>query len=299
MKPTAKRHHPGNNSPSSTKKHKPATQLSLSSYLTSNSTPSTSTLPTHLDLTTPPPEHNKNAKSTSSAGKGTGKQPHHSGGGAGQASKKGKEKAKVPIVDDDQESDDMIILEETFVNASTIPTMTKPLRSIPTTSSAKPSSSVTASSKPLPPSPAKPPPQLHPTDIKPLSTFASANSRKLPPKGPSDRSLNTSVYAFEPQQDIDTAGWPGGRVPFAFLCDAFVIISATRSRIIIDRVLVNLLRTVIELDPDSLVGTSFFLVDSFLMHGGRGLTRLACRCDLLGHWPLGSCARRNRAGNRS
>ncbi|ORY79357.1 hypothetical protein BCR35DRAFT_279523 [Leucosporidium creatinivorum] len=64
--------------------------------------------------------------------------------------------------------------------------------------------------------------------------------------------LDTSLYEFNPSTDVDTSLWPGGRMPYSFLTEAFVIVSATKSRLIISRVLTNLLRTAIELDPASL-----------------------------------------------
>lgn len=64
--------------------------------------------------------------------------------------------------------------------------------------------------------------------------------------------LDTSVYEFNPVTDVDTSLWPGGRMPYSFLTSAFVIVSATKSRLIISRVLTNLLRAAIELDPASL-----------------------------------------------
>lgn len=67
------------------------------------------------------------------------------------------------------------------------------------------------------------------------------------------KSLDTPLYSFNPKLDVNTSNWPKGRVPYAFLTEAFVLISGTKSRLTIVRVLTNLLRAVIELDPDSLL----------------------------------------------
>ncbi|KAL8276285.1 hypothetical protein RQP46_011313 [Phenoliferia psychrophenolica] len=125
-------------------------------------------------------------------------------------------------------------------------------------------SAPTASTSALPipspsPTPTKPPPDTKPTlpsasPSKGLAFFpglsgstpASTTSSR-PPK-----SLNCSIFTFTPTTDVETSHWPKGRVPFAVLTDAFVEISATKSRLIILRVLTNLLRLVIELDPQSL-----------------------------------------------
>lgn len=72
-----------------------------------------------------------------------------------------------------------------------------------------------------------------------------------------EKPLDTSVYEFDPATDVDTSKWPSGRMPYSYLTHAFVIISATKSRLIISRSLTNLLRTVIELDPDSLEAVTY------------------------------------------
>lgn len=119
-------------------------------------------------------------------------------------------------------------------------------------------------------SPAPPPklvsldtkPTLHPaTPTKALAFFpglggpAASATKATPPSRPT-KSLDTSIFSFEPKRDVDTTAWLKGRVPFAVLVDAFVQVSSTKSRLVILRVLVNLLRVVIELDPESLLGRS-------------------------------------------
>jgi hypothetical protein len=95
------------------------------------------------------------------------------------------------------------------------------------------------------------------------STLAFFSPTKaLPtPAGPlhAGRSLDTSIYSFSPTSDVDSSSWTDGRIPFAFLVDAFVLISATKSRLTIVRVLTNLLRVVVELDPASLLRKSIVL----------------------------------------
>lgn len=97
--------------------------------------------------------------------------------------------------------------------------------------------------------------------------FFSPTKALSTPTGPphAGRSLDTSIYSFSPTFDVDTSSWRDGKIPFAFLVDAFVLISATKSRLTILRVLTNLLRVVVELDPASLLRKSIVLpLDSHL-----------------------------------
>lgn len=49
--------------------------------------------------------------------------------------------------------------------------------------------------------------------------------------------LDTDPLLFQPEE-VDVAGWPGGRVPYAFIVSAgFVPVSATRKRLAIVRIL--------------------------------------------------------------
>lgn len=69
--------------------------------------------------------------------------------------------------------------------------------------------------------------------------------------------LEKDIFEFDPKQDISTDTWPrtqAGKIhiPYSFLVAAFVLISATRSRLIIVTVMTNTLRTIVEYDPEVL-----------------------------------------------
>ncbi|GAA5865284.1 hypothetical protein JCM3774_004922 [Rhodotorula dairenensis] len=72
---------------------------------------------------------------------------------------------------------------------------------------------------------------------------------------PNNRPLDTSLFSFQPLTDVTFS--PHARVPFSFFTDALVLISSTKSRLYIQLVLTNLLRTVIEHDPSSLVSVIY------------------------------------------
>lgn len=66
--------------------------------------------------------------------------------------------------------------------------------------------------------------------------------------------FDTDPLQFDP--DIYgslVAKWPNGKAPYGLLTRAFVLVNSTRSRIKIVDTLVNLIRTLIRLDPDSLL----------------------------------------------
>lgn len=67
--------------------------------------------------------------------------------------------------------------------------------------------------------------------------------------------LDTSLFSFHPSTDVSFS--PHARVPFSFFTDALVLISSTKSRLYIQLVLTNLLRTVIEHDPASLLSVIY------------------------------------------
>lgn len=93
----------------------------------------------------------------------------------------------------------------------------------------------------------------------PRSAKTAAQSSRTPrlSRFIAEKPLDTSVYEYNPATDVDTSGWPLGRMPYSYLTQAFVIISATKSRLLISRVLTNLLRTAIELDPESLEAITY------------------------------------------
>ncbi|GAB00057.1 uncharacterized protein L969DRAFT_54793 [Mixia osmundae IAM 14324] len=69
--------------------------------------------------------------------------------------------------------------------------------------------------------------------------------------------LQRDIFDFLPSRDIDTSSWPrqNGKVivPYAFLTAAFVLIAATRSRLVIVTLLTNALRTITHFQPDALL----------------------------------------------
>lgn len=79
--------------------------------------------------------------------------------------------------------------------------------------------------------------------------------------------LGDDIFVFDPWT-IDTSSWPvtsnkhgvlAPTTPYALLTHAFVLITATRSRLAITSVLTNLLRTVRAHDPESLLATVYLV----------------------------------------
>ncbi|KAM0788433.1 hypothetical protein ACM66B_001568 [Microbotryomycetes sp. NB124-2] len=152
---------------------------------------------------------------------------------------------------DDDDDDDLIIVDDTAStsNATSNRKALGPLASIFTSPKAAKTSGKQTSPKRS---------TLPHADEKPKIKSELGLAKPNPPTAPLNASfikskpLDTGVYEFNPSTDIDTSSWPQGRVPYSFLTDAFVLISSTKSRLLISRVLTNLLRTTIELDPQSL-----------------------------------------------
>lgn len=76
--------------------------------------------------------------------------------------------------------------------------------------------------------------------------------------------LDADIFAFDPRSDISTATWPrtaAGKlqIPYSFLVAAFVLVSATRSRLSIVTVVTNTLRTVVEYQPEMLRETVYLV----------------------------------------
>ncbi|CBQ69100.1 related to DNA ligase I [Sporisorium reilianum SRZ2] len=112
----------------------------------------------------------------------------------------------------------------------------------------------TAAATPTSPS-KKPTPTYRPVDLAALD----ASIQAIP--------LGDDVFVFDPWA-VDTSSWPtisdkdGNLVPttpYALLTHAFVLITATRSRLAITTLLTNLLRTVRAHDPDSLLPTVYLV----------------------------------------
>jgi hypothetical protein len=169
---------------------------------------------------------------------------------------KGKGTASEPKAEpevDDSGSDDCIIVEE-------------PKQPNTTTASGK---AIFASADLQKPSPTSKPKRPS-TPGQPRTTSASPGTKPttfsfFSPAQPvastiatsSFKSLDTPVYAFNPKTDVDTSRWPSSRLPYSYLTSAFVLISSTKRRLTILRVLTNLLRVAIELDPASLLAVVY------------------------------------------
>lgn len=71
--------------------------------------------------------------------------------------------------------------------------------------------------------------------------------------------FDNDPFSFDPNTYKGIANkWPAGKAPYALLTRAFVLVNLTRSRIKIVNTLVNLVRTLIRLDPDSLLAAVCF-----------------------------------------
>ena len=76
--------------------------------------------------------------------------------------------------------------------------------------------------------------------------------------------LDNDIFAFDPSSDISTATWPRSasgtlQIPYSFLTAAFVLVSATRGRLIITTIITNTLRTVIQYQPEVLRETVYLV----------------------------------------
>lgn len=107
----------------------------------------------------------------------------------------------------------------------------------------------------------------HPTPSRKGKEKATIGTFQLSttPIATSYPSLETDILAFVPSRDIDVSTWPrkGDKlsVPYAFLTSAFVTISATKSRLAITTVLVNVYRTIIAYEPDALLDALYLITN--------------------------------------
>ena len=112
------------------------------------------------------------------------------------------------------------------------------------------------------------------SDTKPIvnskgkgPTNESPSKLFVPPADSSDPvayPLHTDIFAFDPSVDVSTATWPRTasgklRIPYSFLTAAFVLVSATRGRLIITTIITNTLRTVVEYQPEVLRETVYLV----------------------------------------
>lgn len=141
--------------------------------------------------------------------------------------------------DEEDEDDDLIILDQSTPVASTSKTTLDNVKS------------ESMDQKPFLKEDVKP-------QLRMMATFDMKGKgiAQLPDDGGppvESKSLDTPVCAFNPLLDVDTSKWPKGRMPFSYLTEAFVSIGSTKSRLAIMRIMTNLLRVVIEHDPESLL----------------------------------------------
>lgn len=162
-------------------------------------------------------------------------------------------------------------------------------------------------------------PDVRPSPSKNIAVFdtaAATSSCAAGPSGQADgadgtssptRPLDTSLFSFDPSSDISFGSHT--RIPFSFFTDALLLISSTRSRLYIQLVLTNLLRTVIERDSSSLVSVIYLCSNrigpSYEPQTELGIgwrtsprrfdeKRLERRADLAGSCPQRFCPSRSR-----
>lgn len=111
-------------------------------------------------------------------------------------------------------------------------------------------------------------PRVKASPTKMLSIFdtssassSTANTQSVDPIASSSnvsasQSIDTPLFSFAPDPSFFK---PHLRTPFSYLTSALVLLSATKSRLLIQQVLTNLLRTVIELDPNTLESVVYLL----------------------------------------
>lgn len=101
-----------------------------------------------------------------------------------------------------------------------------------------------------PPVTNKPAPSKDLPKAKEVSLQADTAARNLVDEIPFD----SDPLSFDPGEYCGLAGnWPEGKATYAFLTRAFVLVDGTRSRIKIVDTLVNMIRTLVKLDPESLL----------------------------------------------
>ncbi|GAA5938583.1 uncharacterized protein JCM15063_005362 [Sporobolomyces koalae] len=160
------------------------------------------------------------------------------------------------VLDDD---DDEIIIVD---SPRPPPREQPPIASIfkPQTPS-KPARKPTAGDQPLEETKPDVKPDVKPSPTKMLAIFdtasASTSSTVDSDTVPTaTQPLDTPLFSFTPTPALYA---PHHRTPFSYLTDALVLLSSTRSRLLIQQVLTNLLRTVVELDPASLESVVYLL----------------------------------------
>ncbi|GAA5953708.1 hypothetical protein JCM3765_006944 [Sporobolomyces pararoseus] len=169
----------------------------------------------------------------------------------------------------DSEDDDVIIQEPSAPKASTSKSKETPIASIfkskpPPTSpaSSKKSSDGTGrvkveDEKPnIKPSPTKMLSIFDTTSASSSSSTTSSSNINASTSASPSQPLDTPLFSFTPAPSYFS---PHTRTPFSYLTSALLLLSSTKSRLLIQQVLTNLLRTVIELDPASLESVVYLL----------------------------------------
>ncbi|GAA6011040.1 hypothetical protein JCM11491_005918 [Sporobolomyces phaffii] len=182
-----------------------------------------------------------------------------------------KRRNKVHQDEAEDGDDDDIIIEEPHAEASTSKPVKRPSPPIASIFKPKPAatpSKATSSSfkdggkaedekldvKPSMPSPTK--------MLSIFDTASASSTSTAPPTASSSSSatpcqpIDTPLFSFQPDRSFFA---PHARTPFSYLTAALVLLSSTKSRLLIQQVLTNLLRTVVELDPDSLESVVYLL----------------------------------------
>ena len=96
----------------------------------------------------------------------------------------------------------------------------------------------------------------HPGPVTPKKKEVSVQTEEDIIRTTESIPLDSDPLAFTPDDYRNLAhSWPGKKATYGLLTRAFVLVNGTRSRIKIVNTLVNLLRTLIRLDPESLLAS--------------------------------------------
>jgi len=208
--------------------------------------------------------------------KGPASHAHSGASTQDQAAKGARNGVETVTLDDSSDDDDLLIVEPALPTASikgkgklvakAEPVDPKPHQ--PVASIFAKRTPTAASTSSAPPSPALKAedqgdrkPLVKPSPIKNISIFdtsAAASSSLVSASSSrtkSSKPLDTPLFSFSPSTTVSFD--PHTRTPFSYFTDALVLISATKSRLAIQLVLTNLLRTVIEKDSQSLLAVMY------------------------------------------
>jgi DNA ligase-1 len=116
-------------------------------------------------------------------------------------------------------------------------------------------------------------PSTNPPTVNPFAAFGKKNTLSLQSAAAEEDSTSYNVpfdqspLTFDPQKYIPDlrkqwAQQEGGHITYALLTQGFILINSTQSRIKIVDTLVNLLRTIIEGDPESLLPAVWLATNS-------------------------------------